>query len=208
MRSTDLLLGALLAGAIASPLATDDGARLETALDFAQEKLPQGWSIRGQRSNDWKVADGELRGIGDGALQFAGPIAADFTLSFHAWSAEKTNFEVKVFDLATGKETYTFAFLGRYHSVLEGVKCCILREQNFVAIDPKSWIFPGRKFTLEVRAAKGQLQMFIDGALGPIFVDPQPLRPEKGVRIEILASTEGSKDAVVLDDVRLVAGAR
>jgi hypothetical protein len=178
------------------------------SLDFAEAakgKLPDGWATRGK---EWKVAEGELQGIGDGALLYAGPIAGDFTLSFTAWSAEKTNFEVKLHDVATGQECYTFAFLGRYHSVLQGVKCAILREQSFVATDPKSWLFPGRRFKLEVRAAKGQLQMFLDGALGPFFVDPRPLKPEKGMKLEILASTEGSKDAVKLDDVRLVAAAR
>ena len=173
------------------------------SLDFAEStkgKLPAGWSLRGK---EWKVAGGELQGVGDGALAFEGPVTNDFGLTFTAWSAEKTNFEVKVYDAATGKECYTFAFLGRYHSVLDGVKCCLLRENGFVAVDPKTWLFPGRKFKLEVRAAKGQLQMFVDGALGPFFVDPKPLRPEKGLKLEILASTEGSKDAVKLDDVTL-----
>ena len=163
-------------------------------------KLPDGWTTR---NDAWKVTDGELRGIGDGALNYGGPIAGDFALSFKAWSAEKTNFEVKLFDVATGKECYTFAFLGRYHSALKCVACCLLRQDGFVAIDPKNWIFPGRKFTLEVRVAKGQFQMFLDGALGPIFVDPQPLVPEKGFKLEILASTEGSKDEIRLDDVTL-----
>ena len=175
----------------------------DVTLDFAKDgaKLPDGWSIRGR---EWKVADGELKGLGDGALQFSGPLAADFTLTFKGSAAEKTNFEVKLFDAATGKECYTFAFLGRYHSVLDGVKSCILRESQFVKVDPKTWIYPGRKFAFEVRVAKGQLQMFLDGALGPFFVDPQPLRPEKGMKLEILASTEGSKDEVRLDDVKLV----
>src|SRR5262245_59184545 len=172
-------------------------------LDFGpatKGKLPDGWTTR---NDAWKVTDGELRGIGDGALSYAGPIAGDFTLSFKAWSAEKTNFEVKLYDAATGKECYTFAFLGRYHSVLKCVACCMLREDAFVARDPKTWIYPGRKFTLEVRLAKGQMQMFLDGELGPVFVDPQPLKPEKGFKLEILASTEGSKDAVKLDDVSI-----
>ncbi len=172
----------------------------DVTLDFSSERLPGGWSLRGK---EWKVSEGELCGMGDGALQFAGPIAGDFTLSFAGWSAEKTNFEVKLYDAATGRECYTFAFLGRYHSVLDGVKCCMLREDRFVNVDSKMWIFPGRKFTFEVRSAKGQLQMFLDGELGPLFVDPQPLKPEKGLKLEILASTEGSRDAVRLDDVRL-----
>jgi hypothetical protein len=169
-------------------------------LDFAKEKLPDGWSVP---SKQWKVTGGELVGTGDGELDFAGPIAGDFSLSFSAWSAEKTNFEVKLFDAEKGDELYTFAFLGRYHTVLKCVACCMLRQDRFVTFDPKTWIYPGRKFTLEVRVAKGQLQMFVNGELGPFFVDPQPLRPEKGVKLHVLASTEGSKDEVKLDDVKL-----
>jgi hypothetical protein len=172
----------------------------EVALDFSKEKLPDGWSVT---NKEWKPKEGQLVGHGDGMLEWAGPLANDFTLTFKGWSAEKTNFEVKLFDVATGKECYTFAFLGRYHSALKCVACCLLRQDGFVAIDPKNWIFPGRKFTLEVRVAKGQFQMFLDGALGPIFVDPQPLVPEKGFKLEILASTEGSKDEIRLDDVTL-----
>jgi len=185
-------------GLLVAALAVGEGDAV--TLDFGREKLPEGWSVRGK---EWKVAEGELRGLGDGALGFAGPVGGDFTLVFRGWSAEKTNFEVKLHDLESGRECYTFAFLGRYHSVLDGVKCCILRENRFVAIDPKSWVFPGRKFTFEVRAAKGQFQMLLDGALGPVFVDAQPLLPAKGMRLEILASTEGSRDAVRLDDVEL-----
>jgi hypothetical protein len=184
----------------AAVLALAAGGGDAVTLDFSKEKLPEGFTTRGK---EWKVAGGELQGLGDGALNYAGPIVGDFTLSFQAWSAEKTNFEVKLHDAATGKECYTFAFLGRYHGALKCVACCMLRQDGFVAIDPKMWIYPGRKFTCEVRLAKGQMQMFLDGELGPLFVDPQPLKPEKGFKVEILASTEGSKDAVKLDDVSI-----
>lgn len=176
----------------------------DVTLDFSKEKLPDGWTIGGK---DWKVKEGQLVGIGDGTLDWVGPIAGDFTLQFKGWSAEKTNFEVKLYDVATGAELYTFAFLGRYHTVLDGVKCCILKGDAFVKTDPKMWIFPGRTFTFEVRCAKAQLQMFLDGALGPIFVDPQPPAPAKGMRLRILASTEGSKDEVRLDDVKVTLAA-
>lgn len=186
---------AIFAAALAALPAGDTAT-----LDFAAQKLPAGWSIA---AGAWKVEQGELRGAGDGALEFVGPIGPDFRLAFAAQSAEKANIEVKLFDAATGEELWTFAFLGRYHSVLDGVKSCLLQGGRFVAVDPRTWIFPGRRFRFEVRAAKGQLQMFLDGALGPFFVDPAPREAKHGLRLRILASTEGSKDAVVLDDVVL-----
>jgi len=176
----------------------------ELTLDFSKEKLPDGWSICGK---EWKVKEGQLVGIGDGALDWAGPITGDFTLQFKGWSAEKTNFEVKLYDAATNEELYTFAFLGRYHSVLDGVKCCMLKGGGFVKVDSKMWIFPSHQFTFEVRSAKSQLQMFLDGELGPVFIDPQPPAPTKGMKLKILASTEGSKDEVRLDDVKVVLAA-
>lgn len=176
----------------------------ESTLDFSSARMPAGFSLRGA---SWKVQEGELRGAGDGALEFAGPITGDVTLSFTGWTAEKTNFEVKLTDAATGADCYTFAFLGRYHSVLDGVKFAILRENAFVKTDPKMWIYPGRKFKFEVRIAKGQMQMSLDDELGPLFVDPAPLKPAKGMKLSILASTEGTKDAVRLDDVKLALAA-
>lgn len=169
-------------------------------LDFAKEKLPEGCTLS---SKQWRVDGGELRGVGDGMLELAGPFGADFTLKFRGESSEKANFEIKLYDAADGRELYTFAFLGRYHSVLDGVKSCLLKGGGFVAVDPKMWTFPGRRFTFEVRSAKGQLQMFLDGALGPLYVDPQPERPAQGIKVKLLVSTEGSKDRVVLDDVTL-----
>jgi hypothetical protein len=73
-------------------------------LDFAKEKLPDGWSLG---SKQWKVAEGMLRSAGDGSLDFAGPIEGDFTLTFKGWSAEKTNFEVKLVDPDEGHDLYT-----------------------------------------------------------------------------------------------------
>ncbi len=169
-------------------------------LDFAREKLPDGCTLT---SKQWRAEGGELRGVGDGVLELAGPYGADFALKFRGESSEKANFEVKLFDAAEGRELYTFAVLGRSHSVLDGVKCCLLKGGQFVAVDPRMWTFPGRRFTFEVRSAKGQFQMFLDGALGPLFIDPQPERPARGIQVKILVSTEGSKDKVVLDDVAL-----
>jgi len=192
-RTAAVLLAAALA-ALAAP------ARDTVTLDFAKEKLPDGWAVT---AKSFKVEAGELRFAGDGILDFAGPIAPDFRLTFKGSSAEKASFELKVHDVATGAELYTFAFGGRYHSVLDGVKSSILRGDRFVAVDGRMWIFPGRTFTFEMRSAKGQLQMFLDGVLGPVFVDPQPVATQKGVRLRIIEGTEGSKDKVVIDDVVL-----
>lgn len=176
----------------------------EVVLDFSGEKLPAGWTA----SKNWKVKDGMLRGQGDGELAFAEPLGDDFTLTFQGFSAEKANFEVKLGDAKDGRDLYTFAFLGRWHSVLDGVKCCLLREDRFVNVNSKMWIFPGRTFTFEVRKKGGQMQMFLDQELGPLYVDPAPLRPEKGMKLRILVATEGARDDVRLDDVRLKAGGR
>jgi hypothetical protein len=200
MRIVALLAAALFALPNAGPFVGPS----DITLDFSKDKLPDGWTIS---AKEWKVKDGQLVGIGDGALDWAGPITGDFTLQFKGWSAEKTNFEVKLYDVATGEELYTFAFLGRYHTVLDGVKCCMLKGGGFVKVDSKMWIFPGRTFTFEVRSAKAQLQMFLDGELGPVFIDPQPPAPAKGMKMKILASTEGSKDEIRLDDVKVALAA-
>ncbi len=191
--STALLSLAFVAVAVAAPSDT-------LTLDFAKEKLPDGWSVA---TKSGKVVDGQLRFTGDGALDFAGPIGADFRFTCKGWSAEKASLELKAYDAATGAELYTFVFGGRYHSVLDGVKSCLLRADRFVAVDSKMWIYPGRWFSFEMRAAKGQLQMFLDGVLGPVFVDPQPFAASKGIKLRLIASTEGSKDEVRIDDVTL-----
>src|SRR5262249_13526644 len=124
MRAADWMIALALCAAVPCFGVSIAAGGTTIVLDFAQPKQPGRWSIR---SREWKVADGMLRGKGDGALEFAGPIDGDFTLTFQGWSAEKTNFEVKLVDAADGHDLYTFAFLGRYHGVLDGVKCCILR---------------------------------------------------------------------------------
>jgi hypothetical protein len=197
IRSAAVVLAAALA-AVAAGFAAAPGDSI--TLDFAKEKLPDGWSVA---AKSFKVEEGELRFAGDGLVDFAGPIAPDFRMTFKGSSAEKASFELKVFDVATGAELYTFAFGGRWHSVLDGVKSSILRADRFVAVDSKMWIFPGRKFTFEMRSAKGQLQMYLDGVLGPFFVDSQPVATPKGVKLKIIESTEGSKDRVTLDDIVL-----
>lgn len=198
----NLKRGLTLAAALLLP--SLDGAETLT-LDFAQEKLPAGWSVTSPR---WKAVQGKLEGTGDGALEYAGPVTGDFTLKFTGWTGGKCNLELKTIDLTTGQDVYTFAFLGRYHRVLEGVKCCILREDTFVSVDPKQWIYPGRRFTCEIRVSRGRYQMFLDGEPGPEFVDPQPLRPAQGTKLRLLANTGGGEDRVQIENVRLVLASR
>ena len=119
-------------------------------------------------------------------------------------TAEKANVEVKLFDASGKKELYTFAFLGQYHRALVAVKSCILKGDNFVSVNPRMWIFPGRTFNFEVRAVKRQFQMFLSGELGPVFADPEPdASIDGGVRVKIVLATEGKKDEVHLDNVKI-----
>lgn len=170
-------------------------------LDFTQEKLPAGWSLT---NPTWKAGQGRLEGTGDGELEFAGPVTGDFTLRFTGWISGKGNLELKTLDRATGEDVYSFAFLGRYHRVLEGVKNCILRENYFVSVDPKQWIYPGRSFTCEIRVSQGRYQMFLDGEAGPDFTDPQPLRPPQGTKLRLQARFDRSQDRVRFENVQLI----
>ncbi|MBK7876813.1 MAG: hypothetical protein IPJ77_13900 [Planctomycetes bacterium] len=190
----------LLLPLVAAPSPRFAAEDKDVVQDFSKP-LAAPWSVT---SKTWKVEGGELRGTGDGALDYAGPLGPDFTLTFRAKTSEKANVEVKLYDETGAKELYTFAFLGKYHSVLDGVKSCILKGERFVNVDPKTWIYPGRTFDLEVRRAKGQHQMFVNGALGPFFVDEAPPGGTQ-FRLKILVSCEGKDDAVVIDDVKIVA---
>lgn len=174
------------------------GSDATIKVDFEKE-LPKDFKVGGA----WAVKDGMLRGKGSGHLEYAVPIAGDFTLRFEGWTAEKANVEVKLIDGATGKDAYTFAFLGQYHAALDGVKSCMLREEAFVKVEPRMWIYPGRTFRFEVRAAKGQFQMFLNDELGPFFVDPLPLAPKAGMKVRIVVNTEGKDDEVRLDELEL-----
>ncbi|MBI5362182.1 MAG: hypothetical protein HZA53_03320 [Planctomycetes bacterium] len=194
------LLWLALAPLVSSPGAPDTK---DVVQDFSKP-LTAPWSVT---NKTWKVEDGELRGAGDGALEYAAPVPADFTLTLRARTGEKANVEVKLYDEKGEKELYTFAFLGKYHSVLDGVKSCILKEQRFVKVDPKTWIYPGRTFDLELRRAKHQHQMFVNGVLGPFFVDEAP-PDETKFRVRILVSCEGKDDKLVLDDVKIRYGVR
>lgn len=172
---------------------------VEIANDFSKD-LAAPWAVS---SKSWKIEKEELVGAGGGALDYLQDLSGDFTVTFTAWTAEKSNVEVKILDQEGKRELFTFAFLGRYHAVLDGPKSCILKGDAFVKSDSKMWIFPGRKFDFEVRRAKNQFQMFLNGELGPTFVDE--VGPPLGeYRFRITVSPEGKQDAIKLDDVKVV----
>ena len=188
----------LLAALVATVALASDEPK-EVVQDFSKE-LEAPWKLS---SKAWKVEEGELRGTGDGWIEYAGPMTSDFTLTFKASTAEKANVEVKLYDAATKKELYTFAFMGKHHAVLDGVKSCILKGERFVNVDSKTWIYPGRTFEFEVRRAKNQHQMFLNGVLGPFYVDDAPPPADTKLELRILVSTEGKEDKVRLDDVKI-----
>jgi hypothetical protein len=195
-------IAAAFVAAAALALAGSAGGAPEEdiVLDFSTATLPAGWTV-GPAS--WKVEGGELRGTGSGGLVYAKMLSGDFRLTLKVWTEEKASIEVH-FEDAKGERTfYTCGFGGLYHPVLDGVKSCILRDDRFVAVDPRMWIFPGRMWTFEVRHAKHQWQMFLNGVLGPVFVDDAPDAASDELRLHILATTEGAKDKVRIDDVRI-----
>lgn len=177
---------------------TNGAAQAPAALDFTKNELPSGWTF----PKSWKVEGGELRGEGSGQFERTAPLSGDFTITFDAWFEEKGSIELKIVDPKTEQEYYTFAFGGRYHPVLDGVKCCILKENKFVNVNSKMWIFPGRMFHFEVRRAKNQFQMFLNQELGPVFVDPAPPEGES-YRIRFVAGTEGKKDKIRIDNIKI-----
>lgn len=172
----------------------------EVNLDFLTAELPKGVVIA---VKSWKIADGVLRGTGGGYVEIPVPENGNWKLSFQGSSDEKANFEVKAFDKTGKTEIYTFAFLGRYHSVLDGPKSCILKGPAFVNVSSKMWIFPGRMFNFDVKCAKSQFQMFLNGELGPNFVDDKPAEPEGGLKLRIYVSPESEKDGWKIDNIKL-----
>lgn len=168
---------------------------------FNRKKLEADWRIKAEAgTRAWRVEKGELRGMGGGHLDYMRPLPERFTLAFDAETQEKANIEVQLVD-GDGNVQYIFAFLGTYHPVLEGVKFAILKGNGFVAVDPKHWIFPGRKFRFEVRRAGGRFQMFLDGEMGPTFDDREPVNEDMHLRIIYAAGKK--KDWVRFDDIRL-----
>ncbi|MFN0204980.1 MAG: hypothetical protein ACKVS6_01545 [Planctomycetota bacterium] len=172
-------------------------------LDFTKSELPAGWTF----PKGWKSEVGELRGEGAGIFERTAPLTGDFTITFDAWFEEKASIELKIIDAKADSkkiegEHYTFAFAGLYHSVLDGVKSCILKGNQFVNVNPKMWIFPGRMFHFEVRSAKHQFQMFLNQELGPVFVDSAP-PGDASYRIRFVVATEGKKDKVRIDNIKI-----
>jgi len=168
-------------------------------VDFSTRRVPSDWRVTTKK---WKIDQGELRGEGSGALEYKKKLKGDFTLSFDGWTEEKANIEIVLVDPKSKECFFCFAFLGSYHRVLDGVKSAILKGNRFVSVDPRMWIFPGRDFSFEVRRARNQYQMFLDGLAGPAFTDPDPEMEE--FLLKISASTGDKKESVSLDNVRLV----
>jgi hypothetical protein len=149
------------------------------------------------------VEVGELHGTGAGYLELVDPIAGDFTLTFRAKTAEKANVEVKLLDEKGEKVLYTLAFLGRYHDVLDGPKSCILKQDRFVSVSSRMWIFPGRVFSFKAERLKDSFAMTLDKDKGPSFTDDSPPPEAARLRLRIAFDPEGKDDAVRLDDVEL-----
>jgi hypothetical protein len=192
-----LFLGTLSPGTQGKP--KDDPK--EILLDFQGKSLPNDWQVTNKA---WKVEDGELRGEGNGALDRTVPMSGDFTLTFDGWTEEKGTFEVRLLDPKTNEVFHTFCFMGQYHPVLDGVKSCILKGNMFVAVNPRMWIFPGRLFHFEVRTARSQYQMFLNGELGPVFVDPDQPDASREFKIQLACSIEGKKDKIRIDNLKIV----
>ena len=170
--------------------------------DFSGRGLPKRWRVS---SKDWKVTGGELRGTGNGYLEYDRTLKEDFVLAFDGWTEEKAGIEVQLVEPDGEEALYIFAFLGRYHPVLDGVKFAILKGSRFVSVNPRMWIFPGRVFRFEVRCVKNQYQMFLNRELGAVFQDPDPGEPPP-FRIRIRYDGEDSGDTVRLDSLRLEIG--
>lgn len=170
-------------------------------LDFSTPELPKGTVLS---SSLWKVESGELRGTGGGWIELPAKVAGAWTLTFDGWTQEKASFEVKLWDKAGAHDAMSFAFGGMYHPVLDGPKSCILKGDRFVNICSKMWIFPGRMFNFEVRHSKNQYQMFLNGELGPFFVDNEPIKDDAAPRMRIHFGCEGAKDGFRLDNIKLV----
>jgi|GEM_PF-3970702 len=193
-----VLFSSLLALPCASSIFPPKEKKIVT-VDFSTRRLPSDWRVDTKK---WKIEEGELRGEGSGALQYKKALEGDFTLSFDAWTEEKANVEIVLVDPKSKECYFCFAFLGSYHPVLDGVKSAILKGNRFVSVDPRMWIFPGRDFTFEVRRARDQYQMFLDGQLGPVFKDGEPEMKEFLLKISVSAG--GKKESVALDNIRLV----
>lgn len=183
----------LLAGIAAAP---QDPER--ATLDFAGKTIPPDWHLA---AKSHRLLDGELVVEGGGTLDWSQPLQDKATVTLAVRSEEKANVEVHLLD-DRGEVRYAFAFLGQFHPALERVACAILRDNRFVHVNPRLWLYPGRKFELEVRRAKNQFQMFVDGELAGVFVDPQPVAG-KELKLRIAWATEGERDKVHLDDVKV-----
>lgn len=168
--------------------------------DFSGGSLGKDWKVS---SESWKVLEGELKGKGAGYLEYVKPLSGDFVLTFDAQTEEKANIEVMLLDRTGKKVLYTLAFMGRYHTVLDGPKSAILKADRFVSVSSRMWIFPGRLFSFEVRKAKNQFQMFLNKELGPTFTDDEPFPELEAFLLRITFSPEGKHEGARIDNVTL-----
>src|SRR2546428_7544303 len=118
------------------PLSGSSGKEETVKEEFSGGSPGKDWKVSAE---SWKVAEGELRGKGDGFLGFTKTLSGDFLLKFDAQTEEKANLEVTLLDKTGKKALYTFAFLGKYHPVLDGPKSAILKYDRFVSVSSRMW---------------------------------------------------------------------
>lgn len=182
----------------ASPLENSEREIIE--LDLSGKTIGEDWKVT---SGTVKVENKELVGTGAIRLESARTFSDDFLLTFEAMTEEKANIEIKLLDETGKRELYTFAFLGRYHTVLDGVKSAILKEDVFVKVDSRMWIFPGRFFKFKVERSGKDFKMFLNGQAGPEFKDPGAAAALKNFRIRILHDSESAWDRARFKNVKL-----
>src|SRR2546422_11716457 len=85
------------------PLNGGSGKEETVKEDFSGGSPGKDWKVSAE---SWKVAEGELRGKGDGFLGFTKTLSGDFLLKFDAQTEEKANLEVTLLD-KTGKKRFT-----------------------------------------------------------------------------------------------------
>jgi len=165
-------------------------------LDLSGKSLPAGWRLTAAAH---ELANGELVATGGGTLDWQEPLADRTNMTVGVLTEEKANVEVHLVD-GKGKVRYAYAFLGQFHPSLERVALAMLKDDHFVQVNPRLWLFPGRAFQLEVRRARNQFQMFLNGELGPVFSDPDAVNGAD-LHLRVVWVTEGAKDKVHLRSV-------
>jgi hypothetical protein len=196
MRLQPCLLAVLFAFAVRDPQAPAPQGPAVAKLDLTGKSLPAGWRLAAAAH---EMANGELVVTGGGSLDRQEALGDRNNVTVSVLTDEKANVEVHLVD-GKGKVRYAFAFLGQFHPVLERVALAMLKDDHFVQVNPRLWLFPGRAFQLEVRRARNQFQMFLNGELGPVFSDPDAVAGDD-LHLRVVWVTEGAKDKVHLRGV-------